>query len=159
MFHDRSLHKFYRCLVNGVIKNEKYIKGYLHKDEKCNKVTVQETETSGALPIETRYRPLEGNGTVTLLEVELITGRTHQIRAHLAGTGHPLIGDYKYGRRTLNDEYRRKYGLKSQLLHAHRLEIPEIEGRLSYLSGKEFTAPLPYLFQKILKEEHVEENK
>ena len=159
MFHDRSLHKFYRCLVNGVIKNEKYIKGYLHKDEKCNKVTVQETETSGALPIETRYRPLGGNGPVTLLEVELITGRTHQIRAHLAGTGHPLIGDYKYGRRTLNDEYRRKYGLKSQLLHAYRLEIPEIEGRLSYLSGKEFTAPLPYLFQKILKEEHVEENK
>ena len=105
------------------------------------------------------YRPLGDNGTVTLLEVELITGRTHQIRAHLAGTGHPLIGDYKYGRRTLNDEYRRKYGLKSQLLHAYRLEIPEIEGRLSYLSGKEFTAPLPYLFQKILKEEHVEENK
>ena len=98
------------------------------KDEKCNKVTVQETETSGALPIETRYRPLGGNGTVTLLEVELITGRTHQIRAHLAGTGHPLIGDYKYGRRTLNDEYCRKYGLKSQLLHAYRLEIPEIEG-------------------------------
>lgn len=159
LFHNRSLRKFYRCLVNGVIKNEKYIKGYLHKDEKCNKVTVQETETSGALPIETRYRPLGDNGTVTLLEVELITGRTHQIRAHLAGTGHPLIGDYKYGRRTLNDEYRRKYGLKSQLLHAYRLEIPEIEGRLSYLSGKEFTAPLPYLFQKILKEEHVEENK
>ena len=159
LFHDRSLHKFYRCLVNGVIKNEKYIKGYLHKDEKCNKVTVQEKETPGALPIETRYRPLGDNGTVTLLEVELITGRTHQIRAHLAGTGHPLIGDYKYGRRTLNDEYCRKYGLKSQLLHAHRLEIPEIEGRLSYLSGKEFTAPLPYLFQKILKEEHVEENK
>ena len=140
-------------------QNEKYIKGYLHKDEKCNKVTVQETETSGALPIETRYRPLGDNGTVTLLEVELITGRTHQIRAHLAGTGHPLIGDYKYGRRTLNDKYCRKYGLKSQLLHAYRLEIPEIEGRLSYLSGKEFTAPLPYLFQKILKEEHVEENK
>ena len=139
--------------------DEKYIKGYLHKDEKCNKVTVQETETSGALPIETRYRPLGDNGSVTLLEVELITGRTHQIRAHLAGTGHPLIGDYKYGRRTLNDEYCRKYGLKSQLLHAYRLEIPEIEGRLSYLSGKEFTAPLPYLFQKILKEEHVEENK
>mgnify|MGYP000142065843 CR=1 FL=1 len=159
MFKSRNLHKYYLCLVEGVLEQEKYIKGYLHKDEKCNKVTVQETETSGALPIETRYRPLGGNGTVTLLEVELITGRTHQIRAHLAGTGHPLIGDYKYGRRTLNDKYCRKYGLKSQLLHAYRLEIPEIEGRLSYLSGKEFTAPLPYLFQKILKEEHVEENK
>ena len=159
LFHDRSLHKFYRCLVNGVIKNEKYIKGYLHKDEKCNKVTVQETETSGALPIETRYRPLGDNGTVTLLEVELITGRTHQIRAHLSGTGHPLVGDYKYGSRAFNEEYRKKYGLKSQLLHAYRLEIPEIPGRLSYLSGREFTAPLPRQFQNILKEEHVEENK
>ena len=159
LFHDRSLHKFYHCLVNGVIKNEKYIKGYLHKDEKCNKVTVQEFGTPEALPIETRYRPLGNNGKVTLLEVELITGRTHQIRAHLAGTGHPLIGDYKYGLRPLNDEYRKKYGLKAQLLHAYRLEIPSIEGRLSYLAGREFTAPLPGLFQNILKEEHIEENK
>ena len=159
LFHDRNLHKFYRCLVKGVIKNEKHIKGYLHKDEKCNKVTIQEIETPEALPIETRYRPLGNNGSITLLEVELITGRTHQIRAHLAGTGHPLIGDYKYGLRPFNDEYRRKYGLKSQLLHAYRLEIPEISGRLSYLSGKEYTAPLPLLFQNILKEEHIEENK
>ena len=159
LFHDRSLHKFYRCLVKGVIKNEKYIKGYLHKDEKCNKVTVQEKETPGALPIETRYRPLGDNGSVTLLEVELITGRTHQIRAHLSGTCHPLVGDYKYGSRAFNEEYRKKYGLKSQLLHAYRLEIPEIPGRLSYLSGREFTAPLPRQFQNILKEEHVEENK
>lgn len=159
LFHDRSLHKFYRCLVKGVIKNEKYIKGYLHKDEKCNKVTVQEKETPEAVPIETRYRPLGDNGSVTLLEVELITGRTHQIRAHLASEGHPLIGDYKYGLRSLNDKYRGQYGLKSQLLHAYRLEIPKIEGRLSYLSGRAFTAPLPSLFQNILKEEHVEENK
>lgn len=159
LFHDRNLHKFYRCLVKGVLKNEKYIKGYLHKDEKCNKVTVQENETPEALPIETRYHPLGDNGKVTLLEVELITGRTHQIRAHLASTGHPLIGDYKYGRPSLNEEYRRKYSLKSQLLHAYRLEIPRIEGRLSYLSGRQYIAPLPQLFQTILKEEHIEENK
>ena len=120
---------------------------------------VQEKETPGALPIETRYRPLGDNGSVTLLEVELITGWTHQIRAHLSGTGHPLVGDYKYGSRAFNEEYRKKYGLKSQLLHAYRLEIPEIPGRLSYLSGREFTAPLPRQFQNILKEEHVEENK
>ena len=159
LFHNRNLHKFYRCLVKGEIKKEKYIKGYLHKDEKCNKVTVQEKETPGALPIETRYRPMASNGDLSLLEVELITGRTHQIRAHLAGCGHPLVGDYKYGSRSFNEKYQEKYGLKSQLLHAYRLEVPEIEGRLSYLSGKTFFADLPGLFQKILKEEHVEENK
>ena len=159
LFHDRTLHKFYRCLVKGVIKNEKYIRGYLHKDEKCNKVTIQEKETPGALPIETRYYPLGNNGSLTLLEVALITGRTHQIRAHLSSIGHPLVGDYKYGARSINDEYQKKYGLKSQLLHAYRLEIPRIEGRISYLSDRSFRAPLPQLFQNILKEEHVEENK
>ena len=158
LFHDRSLHKFYRCLVKGVIKKKKYIKGYLHKDEKCNKVTVQEKETAGALPIETRYRPLGDNGSVTLLEVELITGRTHQIRAHLSGTGHPLVGDYKYGSRAFNEEYRKIW---PEIPAAPCIQTgdPGNSGRLSYLSGREFTAPLPRQFQNILKEEHVEENK
>ena len=159
LFHDRNIHKFYRCLVKGNIKNEKYIKGYLHKDEKCNKVTIQGFQTEGALPIETRYKPVCSNGIITLLEVELITGRTHQIRAHLADSGHPILGDYKYGSRAFNEKYRGKYGLKSQLLHAYRLEIPQIEGTLSYLSDKSFLAKLPPLFEKILKEEHIEENK
>ena len=159
LFHDRGLHKFYRCLVQGSMKNEKYIKGYLHKDEKCNKVTVQEKETPEAVPIETRYRPIGTGGQVTLLEVELITGRTHQIRAHLASVGHPIIGDFKYGKRAVNEVYRSRYGLKSQLLHSYRLEIPQITGTLSYLSDRAFTAALPQLFQNILKEEHVEENK
>ena len=85
--------------------------------------------------------------------------RTHQIRAHLADSGHPILGDYKYGSRAFNEKYRGKYGLKSQLLHAYRLEIPQIEGTLSYLSDKSFLAKLPPLFEKILKEEHIEENK
>ena len=137
MFHDRSLHKFYRCLVNGVIKNEKYIKGYLHKDEKCNKVTVQETETSGALPIETRYRPLEDNGTVTLLEVELITGRTHQIRVSMAQMGCPLLGDGKYGKGDVN----RRYHETRQALYSYKLrfDFPTDAGLLNYLKGQEFT--------------------
>ena len=159
LFHDRGLHKFYRCLVQGSIKNEKYIKGYLHKDEKCNKVTIQEKGTPETVPIETRYRPICTNGKVTLLEVELITGRTHQIRAHLASVGHPIIGDFKYGERAVNEAYRSRYGLNSQLLHSYRLEIPLLTGTLSYLSDRAFTAALPQLFQNILKEEHIEENK
>ena len=156
LFHDRSLHKFYRCLVNGVIKNEKYIKGYLHKDEKCNKVTVQETETSGALPIETRYRPLEDNGTVTLLEVELITGRTHQIRAHLASEGHPVAGDQKYGDKKANQYFRDRYQLKYQLLHSRRIVFPKDCGRLKALEGRTVTAPIPGLFGQVLQGEKID---
>ena len=131
----------------------------MHKDEKCNKVTIQEKGTPETVPIETRYRPICTNGKVTLLEVELITGRTHQIRAHLASVGHPIIGDFKYGERAVNEAYRSRYGLKSQLLHSYRLEIPLLTGTLSYLSDRAFTAALPQLFQNILKEEHIEENK
>lgn len=159
LFHDRAFHKFYLCLAEGTIKNEKYIKGYLHKDQKCNKVTVYEEQRENALPIETRYRPLGTNGRSTLLEVELITGRPHQIRAHLASIGHPLAGDTKYGSKPYNGYYREKYSLDHQLLHACRLEIPEITGKLSYLSGRTFQAPLPALFQNILKDEKLEENK
>ena len=141
MFHDRSLHKFYRCLVNGVIKNEKYIKGYLHKDEKCNKVTVQETETSGALPIETRYRPLEDNGTVTLLEVELITGRTHQIRVHMASISHPLLGDTVYG------NSKNPYKLQGQALHARTI------GFIHPTTGEyiEVSAPIPEYMTELVR--------
>ena len=121
--------------------DEKYIKGYLHKDEKCNKVTVQETETSGALPIETRYRPLGDNGTVTLLEVELITGRTHQIRVHMASLGHPLLGDEIYGRA------KSPFKLEGQTLHAMVL------GFIHPTTGEymEFEAPLPEYFEKLLE--------
>lgn len=158
LFHDRTLHKYYLCLAQGVIKNEKYIKGYLHKDEKCNKVVVYDEKTEGALPIETRYKPLGDNGKTTLLEVELITGRTHQIRAHLAAEGHPLIGDGKYGREGVNRRYREKYGLTHQLLHAYKLEIPELEGKLADLSNRRFTAGVPELFYKIIRAEQLEES-
>ena len=99
--------------------------------------------------IETEYRALRTDGEVTLLEVHLITGKTHQIRAHLAAEGYPIIGDYKYGNRDVNDIFRRKYGLTSQLLHSYRLCFPECEGELAELSGKEIKAPVPELFRKI----------
>lgn len=158
LFHDRILHKFYLCLVKDTIKSEKYIKGYLHKDQKCNKVVVCEHEMPDALPIETRYIPLGDNGDVTLLKVELITGRPHQIRAHLSAEGHPIVGDGKYGDREFNRRYRERYHLKHQLLHAYKLEVPEIEGELDRLSGRKFTAVVPEYFLNIMKDEHLEES-
>lgn len=153
LFKERTIHKYYRCLVQGVIREDQYLKGWLKKDEKTNKVQVSDRPSdSSDQPIETEYHPLWTEQGVTLLEVRLITGKTHQIRAHLASEGHPLIGDYKYGDRKLNDSYQKKYGLKSQLLHAYRLEFPTLEGACDQLSEKVFTADVPPLFAKICKE-------
>jgi len=150
LFKDRSLKKYYRCLVNGKITETQYLKGYLYKDEKHNKVVISKTELKDSLPIETEYRPVEVFQDTTLLEVHLITGRTHQIRAHLASQGHPIIGDYKYGNKTLNDTYKKEFKLESQLLHAYRLEFPNLEGALKAVSEKVFIAEVPALFKKIV---------
>ncbi len=153
LIQSRELRKFYRCLVFDEIKNKSHIDGYLSKDEKTNKVTVSAVEMKNAQRIETEYTPIWSNGKITLLEVHLITGRSHQIRAHLASIGHPIVGDYKYGNARKNQYFTDKYQLKSQFLHAYRLEMPECIGEMAYLSGKHFVAELPALFRRILKEE------
>lgn len=153
LFKERSLKKYYRCLVLGEVKETQYIKGYLIKDESNNKVTISKEQMADSLPIETEYEPIWTNGMCTLLEVHLITGRTHQIRAHLASQNHPIIGDYKYGNRKVNDTYKKKYKLESQLLHAYRLEMPELKQPFENISKKQFVAPLPKMFNIILKAE------
>ena len=158
LFHHRILGKYYLCLVRGRIVRKNIIKGYLHKDEICNKVVVNTAPVPGSQPIETSYQPLADNGEITLLRVHLITGRTHQIRSHLASIGHHILGDPKYGDPRWNQIYHKKYGLQHQLLHAAQLKVPELEGTLGYLSGKQFFAPLPRLFVEILRQEHIEES-
>jgi len=149
----RDLHKYYLCVVDGVMEGTKKITGYLTKSASHNKVKITKDETLGSFYIETEYRALKSNGRQTLLEVWLITGRSHQIRAHLSSIGHPIIGDGKYGNPGINKTFKQLYQLKSQFLHSYRLEIPEIPGKLSYLSGKIVTADLPKEFLYILKKE------
>ena len=115
-----------------------------------------EKKIEGSSAIETEYEPLWSNGRCTLLEVHLITGKTHQIRAHLASQGHAIVGDYKYGNSGVNHTFQSKYGLKSQLLHAYRLELPKLNGELGKISEKQFLAPLPKLFSKIIMMEQSE---
>lgn len=159
VFKDRSIHKYYHCLVKGALEKSSHVKGYLTKDTKTNRVRITQQPVSDAsLPIETSYRPLKTKGDCTLLEVCLLTGRTHQIRAHLASLGHPIVGDPKYGNPTVNKSYEKQYGLKNQLLHAQRLVMPETEGTFSYLNGKTFTAEKPALFEKILLDKGLSEN-
>lgn len=154
-FKDRSIEKYYLCPVDGLITKCTKAKGFLTKNQKTNKVMISPTEVSESTPIETEYRPVASAANITLLEVHLITGKTHQIRAHLASAGHPVIGDYKYGNRKVNEQYRKQYGLTSQLLHAWRLVMPQTDGPLAGLSGREFRADVPDLFRRICKDKGV----
>lgn len=117
----RTVKKYYLCLVAGCITAPQHLKGYLMKDERQNQVFISKEKTADALCIETEYEPLEVYQDVTLLQVHLITGRSHQIRAHLASIGHPIIGDSKYGNEKINHFYRERTGVKHQLLHAYRM--------------------------------------
>lgn len=154
MFRDRSIRKYYLCLVKGTVAREGRIKGLLTKDSRTNRVTVGGSNPGGSL-IETEYRPIRSGGGTTLLEVHLITGKTHQIRAHLAAEGHPLAGDYKYGDRKMNEEFRRSYGLRSQMLHSYRLCFPHCRDELAALSEKELRADVPELFLRICRDRGV----
>lgn len=132
-----ELTKTYLCLVHGVPKKRSAeLRGYLRKDSKNNTVEVRDNEFPGAKQIITRYRVLESYGDSALLEVDLITGRTHQIRAHMSHIGHALVGDGKYG---VNRDERAK-GYKYQALYAYKLyfKSTDNESVLSYLEGKTF---------------------
>lgn len=151
---ERSIQKFYRTVCVGTLDTEMTVRGYLNKDAARNKVTVSSHAAPGSESdfIETRFRSLKSAGGYTLLEVELITGKTHQIRAHLASIGHPLIGDPKYGNAKTNRYMKERFGLSCQLLHAYRLVFPEAEATESFLpatAGKTYLSDYPELFRRI----------
>ncbi len=136
---NRELHKRYLCLVIGKLAQKKAtLEGYLLKDEKKNRVYVRDTMCPGAKTIRTRYHVLGYRNGLSLVEVELLTGRTHQIRAHFASIGHPLLGDGKYGTNLQNKQYG---GYKKQCLYSYQLQFDfqtDAE-HLDYLQGKTFT--------------------
>lgn len=156
LFQERALAKYYLCPVAGRIEKAAHISAFLYKNKKTNKVEILERNVPEASYIETEYRPLTSNGSITLLEVHLITGKTHQIRSHLASISHFVLGDYKYGNCAVNDVYRERYGLNGQLLHAYRLEMPKLSGVLKNLSEKTFYAEPPELFQRICRDEGID---
>lgn len=139
---NRELKKTYLCAVVGCPRErEGVIKTYLEKVERENTVYVRKEKTANSKTAITAYKVLKTAGELSLLEVELITGRTHQIRVHTAYIGCPILGDGKYGRNEVNRRYRKK----SQALCAYKLEfeLGEGAGILGYLRGKVFTVQKP----------------
>ena len=135
---DRELDKKYLCVVAGKMpKKEELMTAYLEKKADKNLVTVSDRKTPANRTIKTRYRVLEQTDEMSLLEVDLLTGRTHQIRAHMAYVGHPLLGDGKYGKNQLN----KQYGYKYQALYSYKLKFTFTTdgGVLEYLNGREFS--------------------
>lgn len=151
MIREDMVSKFYMTIVYGAIDRELHLVGRLSKNHQTNTVTV--TRDGEGQEIVTIVRPVKALRNATLVEVELVTGRTHQIRAHLASIGHPVLGDSKYARgkaRDLNMILKTRCGLTTQLLHSARLELRETVDGLDYLKGRVFEAELPETFDKII---------
>ena len=165
LIRERQIGKFYRTIVKGTVRKSQRIEGFLYKNEQTNQVTIYR-EKAQAKPeqqrnlsaIQTSYTPLQTfrvkGQDFTYLEIQLHTGKSHQIRAHLASIGHPILGDTKYGDAACNQMAQRTWHLPYQLLHAYRVTFPELTELGKALSNQSVTAPLPPVFSRILEEEN-----
>ena len=144
-----SIRRFYKTIVKGKVNVELNGQAYIVKDEKKNKVSLVAKETRGAKKIITKGKALKSSTSYTLLQIELVTGRTHQIRAYLSWLGHPLIGDRKYGDTSTNRYFKDKYNLDNQWLHAYKVNFDGLRGNLEYLNGRSFKAEMVEKFQQI----------
>lgn len=136
------IQKNYHAILCGKLDRELLLCDYLQKEEKNNRVQVcQDLEKMGAggQEIVTKVIPLAQKGDFTLVQAEIKHGKPHQIRAHLASIGRPILGDFKYGRRERNEDFRRRYGLNGQLLHCHQVIWEQ----------HRVTAPYPAMFARI----------
>lgn len=152
---DREIDKRYLAVIHGVPKQKnRTLEGFLEKNEDKNKVYLSNKKTDNNLTIKTRYTTLASKNGLSLIEVELITGRTHQIRAHMASIGHALLGDGKYGK-LQNDK---KLGFDKQALYSYKLtfDFTTDSGILQYLSGKTFTVKKVWFAEQLFNGTHKE---
>jgi 23S rRNA pseudouridine955/2504/2580 synthase len=145
---NREIQKFYTCIVSGRMERKQAeLTDYLEKNERISKVFISDKKSKNSVQIITNYKVLSVSNDLSLLEVELITGRTHQIRAHLAYYGHPIIGDGKYGKNIENKQYNAKY----QMLCASRLvfNFKSTARHLDYLKNKVIAIEPPFDIEQL----------
>ena len=151
VFNDHSqIEKHYLTLVSGSIEEDGVIDAPLRKSFERKKMVVAPLK-SGAKPAITKYHVLEKYKDYTLLDVQLLTGRTHQIRAHMSYIRHHVVGDVKYGDYKVNNIFKRDFGFENQFLYAYKLKFLDINGPLNYLKNREFSVDLSEELQEILK--------
>ena len=151
IFNDHTqIEKHYLTLVVGNITEDGEVDAPLRKSFEKKKMIVAPLK-SGAKPAITKYRPLAPFKDYTLLDITLLTGRTHQIRAHMSYIRHHVVGDIKYGDYKVNNIFKREFGFENQFLHAQKIKFLDINGPLNYLKNREFSCNLPPILEDILK--------
>ena len=144
-----QIEKYYLCLVVGKMEGNGTISIPLYKDESRGMVFKGNIK-DGAKEAITKYNVIGTNNEYSLVEVQILTGRTHQIRAHFKEINHPLVGDGKYGDFKINKEFNSEFNYDSQFLHAYKIKFNNLEGDFKYLSNKVFTCPLNTKEKEIL---------
>ena len=151
IFNDHTqIEKHYLALVAGVITEDGVVDAPLRKSFERKKMVVAPLK-SGAKSAITKYHPIKNFKDYTLLDISLLTGRTHQIRTHMSYIRHHVVGDIKYGDYKINNIFKREFGFENQFLHAYKLKFLDIKGSLNYLKNKEFSCNLPPELEEILK--------
>ncbi len=151
MIKEKWVDKYYITIVAGRVDKEGDVGGYIVKDRETNKVRISDNPVEGGREIRAVFRPLQySDKGYTLLEVQLITGRPHQIRAQLAYAGHPVAGDHKYGHQYVNNIFRKRYGLEHQLLYAGRIVFRNTTPLFQYMMTRELVHEPPPHYKKII---------
>jgi len=148
MIRERKIKKYYVALVKGRIADKNY-EAYISKNEDENISKIYNEKKSDTKKIAMEVKTIQSCGTFSFIEMDLITGRSHQLRAHLSFLGNPIVGDSKYGEKKLNSFFVNKYGLDYQFLYAYKLIFKDCSEKLAYMENKTIGESLPPIFKKI----------
>ena len=145
---EKDIEKYYEALVQGRIKDGIY-KAYILKNEDTNISKVYTQKVPNSKEISMEVKTVQSCGTFSFIEINLLTGRSHQLRAHLAQLGNPIVGDPKYGDKKLNSFFVNRYGLDYQFLYAYKVIFKSNQEELNYMKNKTIAESLPPVLKKI----------